>query len=341
MMRRVVLLHFAAVLLLGIGLLPSVGTLSAQDTENRLSRVVIVPPHTLDDYRSVREMFGNPDQWKQTGEYADGISFYCGYINKRYSDDELKNIFDIMRSKNLTLELEVCTVKEFEPVGSKLFRTNKRMFDRFIACGGTIHAISMDEPLVGAVKIGKDMAYAVKETADFVELMRKEYPDVLVGDIEAYPHFDADELIEWINLLQTELKKRNVRGLDFFRIDVDWTHFASGKSATNPRIGKGNWREVVRIENHCKRIKLPFSMIFWAANHGTIKKLGLVDEKTWYIGVMRMGDDYFMHGGKPDQLVVQSWLQIPKEIIPETKPYTFTNSVVDFYEKFVKEKPSE
>jgi len=290
----------------------------------------------------LREMLRNPDQWKQCREYADGISLFIGSLNK-CSDDDLRMFFAAINEMNLTLELDSWAVKQFEPVGSKQFRAQKRMFDRYIACGAKIHTIYLDEPLNGAEKVGKDLAYCVKETADFIELLRKEYPDVLIGDTEAYPHFEADVLIKWINDLQAELKRRNVRGLDFFRLDINWSIFGRevkesifGKELKiNPEPRTGSWQDVVRIERHCRNINLPTSTIFWAANQGTLKRYGLVDEKTWYIGVMRMGDDYFEYGGKPDQLVFQSWIAIPTEILPETKPFTFTNSFIDFCEKFL------
>jgi len=268
-------------------------------------------------------------------------------LNKSFSDDDLKNMFDGLKSMNMTFDLEVWAVKKFEPVGSKQFRSHKKWFDRFIACGGKIHAIAIDEPLNGAEKVEQDLAYAVKETADFIELVRKEYPEILIGDIEAYPHFDADTLIDWIDALQAELKKRKVRELDFFRLDINWSIFGKEMKgrplSRHPDAGPrtGSWEDVLRIERHCKSIGLPVSIIFWAANHGTLKRVDLVDEKTWYLGVMRMGDDYFSHrSAGANQFVYQSWITVPSEILPETKPYTFTHSFLEFAGKFLKNKRS-
>jgi hypothetical protein len=46
-----------------------------------------------------------------------------------------------------------------------------------------------------------------------------------------------------------------------------------------------------------------------------------------------------MVDGHPDQVVVQSWLEAPPKCVPETDPWSFTRSVLDFTRTFVKPKP--
>lgn len=51
---------------------------------------------------------------------------------------------------------------------------------------------------------------------------------------------------------------------------------------------------------------------------------------------MQQGYDYAMVDGKPDQYVIESWIQAPSGCLPESGDFTFTRSVRDFAEKFVK-----
>ena len=55
---------------------------------------------------------------------------------------------------------------------------------------------------------------------------------------------------------------------------------------------------------------------------------------------MQHGYDYALVGGAPDQYVVQSWLAAPPHATPETDPWTFTRSVLDFHRVFIEHKPA-
>ena len=46
--------------------------------------------------------------------------------------------------------------------------------------------------------------------------------------------------------------------------------------------------------------------------------------------------DYAMVDGAPDQYVIESWLKAPSRSTPETEPWTFTRSVLDFSRRFAK-----
>lgn len=50
-------------------------------------------------------------------------------------------------------------------------------------------------------------------------------------------------------------------------------------------------------------------------------------------------DDYALVRGRPDQYVIESWIKAPSKSTPESEPWTFTRSVLDFTRKFVKQSP--
>jgi len=104
--------------------------------------------------------------------------------------------------------------------------------------------------------------------------VRQHYPDVRVGDIEAYPFASVPDLIAFIDGVEKRLKELNVRGMDFFQIDVDWVHFIMD----HPE----GWTEVKQLENACRARKIPFSLLYWAADYGHLKRSNLADDSTWY-----------------------------------------------------------
>ena len=124
------------------------------------------------------------------------------------------------------MELEVGAVKEWGPTGEATFNAESPMWDRFQRLGATLGAVAMDEPLCCVrSNLKRPAEYAVQETANFIALVRKRYPEVLIGDIEPAPFLSTPELIGWVEALQKRLADMGVRGLDFFRLDVDWVHY--------------------------------------------------------------------------------------------------------------------
>jgi len=162
-------------------------------------------------------------------------------------------------------------------------------------------------------------------------MVRKQYPDVRIGDIEPYPSIPLNDHFAWIEKLQKRLASMEVRGLDFYRLDVNWAVFTA--------FNQGSWLEVRKLQQHCRKAGLPFSLVYWASDEPAMKKRGLADDSTWYVSIMRQGYDYALVQGSPDQYVVQSWLDAPSHAVPETGPWTFTRSVLDFSSKFVKRGP--
>ncbi|MEO6786845.1 MAG: hypothetical protein ABI318_11990 [Chthoniobacteraceae bacterium] len=67
------------------------------------------------------------------------------------------------------------------------------------------------------------------------------------------------------------------------------------------------------------------------------EKHGLADESTWYVAIMQQGYDYASVGGRPDQVVIESWIGAPSRCTPETDEWTFTRSVRDFAPKFARQ----
>ena len=176
------------------------------------------------------------------------------------------------------------------------------MWDRFQRLGGNIYAIAMDEPLVCTRKhIDKPDDYAVQETADFVALVRRHYPQILVGDIETYPSFPVGgpHLVD--RGPSEAISREEGPRLDFYCLDVDWVTFTIRNV--------GSWREVKKLEQYCRSRKLPFSLIYWASwlsgfeSPRTGRRLNLVcHADAAGIRLLRSVD------GSPDQYVIESWV---------------------------------
>jgi hypothetical protein len=292
---------------------------------------VWIAPPASNNGASLRELFEHPDQWQETRSLIDVLFYTDLNFNKQFTDDELRTWFAQLSAWHIRLGLEVGAVKEWGQTGEKTFEKERPMWDRIQRLGGKISAIALDEPLVCVrMRLNKPDAYAVEETASYIALVRHNFPEIRIGDIETYPSFPIADHIWWIEALNHRLQELNVRGLDFYRLDVNWVVFTVQN--------RGSWKEVKTLEQYCRSKALPFSLIYWAAGYPAEQRLGLADDSTWYTSILQQGYDYALIGGRPDEYVIESWVGAPSHATPETGNFTFTRSVRDFVRKFVTQK---
>ena len=268
-----------------------------------------------------------PESWAHARGLVRGLGFADHALAGTFDDDKLKTLFAFMKRDGLKLQLEVGAVKPWAESGAKVFEIERKLWDRMIADGAEIDGVAMDEPLSGALnEMKKPAGFAVAETADFVALVRRNYPDLRVVDIEPYPSFDAPTLLGFADDLQKALADKGVRGLDGVRLDVDWMHFV-----LHTRQGKDGWRGVKALEDAFHARMLPVGLIYWSADYGAREHNAGLTPTTWDDGVTTEARAFAAAGGSPDQIVLETWLPIPVRNVPETDPTAFTKSVLDLH----------
>jgi len=288
------------------------------------------------------ELFANLDKWPATQSKVDVIGFADHVLYRSYTVSERRAGFAAMRDLGIPLALEVGAIKDWgfgwlnayhggdkSKLGYAIFEDQHTNFwSRFAAEGAEIKGFALDEPLVAVMgnpglygfsntTQGRRDAFdfAVGQTAQFILAVQENYPGAIIGDIEAFPHFTADYIIAWIDALEAELLRIGARGQDFFRLDVNWADnrvwdFKNGNAANS------GWAEVRRIEEHCRSIGLPFSLIYWAPDYSGYEYKDRATDRLWYDQVMAQGAHYLAAGGSPDQYVVQTWIVVDGVQLP-------------------------
>jgi hypothetical protein len=286
-------------------------------------------PSAYENGRLLQELFEKPDAWQQTRQRITGIGYADHWLNSQFNDGQLRAWLPQLSRWGLKLGLEVGAVKPHSPTGQQAFDNDHPKWDRFIADGGKIDNIAMDEPYVTTVRnLHLPIQYGVEQTAQFVALVRRAYPGMAVGDIEPYPSFQASEVLQWVDALQARLRQLGVKGLDFLRLDVDWTHFHPGDAK-----GQMGWQGVRMIEDGCHRRSLPFSLIYWAADYPALYRADRQTEATWTEAILDEAAHYQAAGGRPDEFIVESWLisadkAVPSHAVPDSNPATMSGSVL-------------
>jgi hypothetical protein len=289
----------------------------------------MMPSPWPDNGGPLRELINQDAGWSRTREVIDGIGYWPILLNLHFSDDEIRRLFAKIREYKLKFAFEVQVIKKEYPTAEISFKMLEDHLQRFEALGAKVDRYSFDEPFYATKHIlCKPDAYAVEETAAYIQKLRRKVPDVTVGDIEPYPVLTRAELEGFVTRLNAECSRLGVRGLDFFRLDVDW-------QSMNTTYG-GSWVEVKQLEDFCRSQGIRFSLIYWAANYPKLAEMKLADDLTWYIGVMSQGNTYAAVGGTPDEYVVESWVHTPKHALPEEDKTSFTGSVLDFYNRFLR-----
>lgn len=290
---------------------------------------VWISPPGQNNCQAFRDLFEHPNEWKETRALTDVLFITDLNFQRHFKDDELRTWFAMMKEWKIKLAMEVGAVKPWGQTGEKCFNAERANWERLQKLGANLYAIAMDEPLVCArEQIHQSDEYAMRETANYIALVRQHFPDALIGDIEAYPSISIEDHRKWITGLQAQLAAKKVRGLDFYRLDVDYLRFNVQQ--------KGSWKEVRQIELFCRQNKLPFSLIYWSSGYPAMKNRGYADDSTWYTSIMQQGYDYLAVDGRPDHIVIESWVGAPSQCVPDTADWTFTRSVRDFVRKFVK-----
>jgi len=315
---------------LGLGCM--VGCLILTGSAGAAPPTIWMGPPSYDNGRCFRELFEHPDQWATTRGAVDVLCYTDLNFNKQFKDDELKAWFAQLAAWKIKLGLEVGAIKPWNHTGAGTFAIERPMWERVERLGGHIHAIALDEPLLCCREhIHQSDDFALQETANYIAAVRQAFPAIQIGDIETYPSLTLRDHLWWIEALNQRLAERHVRGLDFYRLDVNWVNFIVQN--------QGAWREVRQVELACRQRHLPFSLIYWASGYPGLEKRGLADDSTWYVGLMAQGYAYALVDGHPDQYVIESWLGAPTHCVPETTLYTFTHTVHEFVQKFVPRAP--
>ena len=309
--------------------------LQAQEGKKR-PEVWLGPPSAyIDDngqrvwkYQAIRDLFDNPDGWKEVRTRVDVLLVVPWIVDKYFTDDELKTYAKELDQWGLKVGFEVGSVKPQQQSGAKSYEYVSKQVDRFIKCGWKVNALCMDEPLVcSRYDIKKSDAYCVEQVATYVELMRKRYPEMRIGDIEPWAaciKANADDLLGYVDALQAKLKASHTRGLDFFRLDL------------NPLPSSGtSWVEVRKLQDGLRARKIPFSLIYIGLHPVQMIPYHLQDDYIEFEGSMARGYLGRMFGIEPDQYVIQDWSDVPRRIVPDNAEWSFTHTALEFCKEFL------
>ncbi|MBR4748975.1 MAG: hypothetical protein IK083_05330 [Abditibacteriota bacterium] len=314
--------------------------------------VVMFPQPWREGGANMREMINDPDGWKESRAGVDTIGYWPWLLELYHPAEEQQLFFGRLKEWDKKLDFEVPVVKGYEWTQTKApleavaaYRFYMAQDRQFRKNGmEKVDTFSFDEPVYAArvvlpsqiaegkpefpgFRLSEDpktyIDYACRQTALFMKLMQKEYPDARYVDIEPYPGLSLEELKYTADALQRECEKLRIKEPDALRIEIEWSTVEAGTK-------EGSWQDIRKLCDHVRSKGMEFSFIYWAADKALIDPLGVELPLQWYWGVMHNLSAARIAGIVPDEFVYESWIHMPNRFGPETDNTTYTGCLRDW-----------
>lgn len=270
-----------------------------------------------DDYM---DLFEPEADWEEAAGSIQVFKLYGGWAAREASVSMLSTAIANIRQRGLALAVELGPLNPEDGCGIYIEgfagQEGVNTVHRINASGGELNFIALDEPYYwahfydGPAACNWSAEKIARDVGTFIQLVRKVYPDVVVGDIEPVTGpADAEAYKHWLEVF------REVNGYDlaFLHLDMDWS---------NP-----NWpREAKAMESYGRELGIPIGMIYIGNAYDD-------SDETWLAAAGERVKLYELEaGGQPDDIIFQSWNDKPDQALPEGSPNTYTWFVKTYFE---------
>jgi hypothetical protein len=274
-----------------------------------------------DVMRDYMGLVNDPDAWRAGATRVSVLKVSAQFVLFG-EPDMIRGVFNNMHARHIKMAVEMGSVVRLDNCGGGEGYAPPDMADKMGKklrdLGVTLDYMALDEPVWYGHEITRGMtplhqpfcAYPLKVVAQrsamSIKAMRKYFPAVQVGiiDVVSTSLIPASQLAreygEFASLLQDEIGGR----LAFFHCDIAW---------------RTDWQAVVPpLKAEMRRLRIPFGLI---VNGGPLQPTS----EAWVdVALRRLRMFEANPALRPDQIVVQSWEDLPTKMLPETEAGTAT-----------------
>jgi len=261
------------------------------------------------------DLFAADAEWPTAARRVQVFKIYGSWVANYATDDELRSVVHGSADRGIALALEIGAFLASPECGSGIegFDGTLDTIQRIQRAGGTVAFVAFDEPFAfGHVARGPNtcqwsLEEAAQRAASFTLSLRALDLGVVVGDIEPlWAEISADDMAAWLEAYAEAAGEP----FGFLHLDIDW--------------GRADWPDVLLATEQAARAQgVPVGVIY---NGGDVDS----DERWNEFAVARMYTYEERTGGRPDQVVFQSWMDHPDHVLPEDDPTSFTG-LIDRY----------
>ena len=271
-------------------------------------------------------LLSDPAAWRESASKVAAFKVSAQFI--LFGEPEMiRTVFNGMHARHIKMAVEIGTVVRLDPCGGGEGYAPPEMADKIGAklrdLGVTLDYMALDEPVWYAHEIKQGMtplhqpfcAYPLNVVAQraaiSIKAMRKYFPGVQVGviDVVSTSLVPAAQLArdygEFASLLQEAIGAR----LAFFHADIAWDT---------------NWQATLPlVKREMRQRGVPFGIIADGSPN-------LRTSQQWVnVALSRLRAIEADPATRPDQIVAQSWHNLPTMMLPETRPDTETHLLLE------------
>jgi len=190
--------------------------------------------------------------------------------------------------------------------------------------GGDVQYLSLQSVLSKPLKVkGKIKPYPMeqryKDIQFYMTLVKREFPDIKIGIVDALPSHGKDYKRAYKGLMDHLVKADLV--LDHINLDIPCEIPDTKRNAVS-------WQKVKDVEEYVqKEIGCSFGLVC------TSRVAGYKSDEEYHKAVLSALESHAKTGGRPDRYLIMSWFPHPKTSIPDSatgKSYPVMRTVLEF-----------
>ncbi len=267
------------------------------------------------------ELWRSDTEWATALSHVDVYRLHAFQIRQYLSDEQLTTLFAFLREHGIALMFE--TEPLAPPDLTQCAQTESfegiydiEMAQRIKELGGKIDMVAVEEPYHFGHLLDTPEAcqYSVErvvdEVRDHVAAIREIFGDIPVGSIEPIwisPSTTPADMAVWLDTYA----ERAGEPFAFLHVDPDWT--------------RPDWADVaIGIETVADERGVPFGILY----NGGIQ----ADGAAWMQAMAENAAELeTAHGGTPQHVSIQSWVDWPDHDLPESDPTALTSGIVRYF----------
>lgn len=268
-------------------------------------------PHPYIGSLDFMSLFQPDALWSNAATHIKVFKINVGWINHA-SNADLRHVVQEIKRRGMAIAFEIGPLPVQGDCGKGVegFTSLDPLAParRIVAAGGTVGYVTLDEPFVFAsIYKGKNACHwpaerVARELASYRTALRKLCPGVVVGDIEPLWRGMAPAALEqWLE----DYRATTGAYPDFLHLDVDFS--------------RPDWPQAaLELETYARARGIRFGIFYTGDATDRIDALWVEHAAQRALAYERDA------GGRPDDVIFQSWHDHPDYLLPETEPTTFT-----------------
>ena len=258
----------------------------------------------------VATLFKEPGQWSRVRAQVNAFAFSPGQLQPAEPNRasllpalQAVNAFRQVTAWGLQTVIGVPALKEWDCAARRTPSETVKLMKTVYAGGGKVHFLDMDEPLISALGLNRqichlDMDAAATEVAAYIHAITADPAVVASGvtpgfiDTEAYPSLSVQQIETWLQALARSGIKPAA-----FHLDAN-VNYIDIHPAAKARL----MPDLRELQRYLAQANIPFGVIIWSG-YDPVR-----NDQEYYDHAMTWVRTLHAAIGRPDRAIFASWV---------------------------------